>query len=234
MLPSGVGRLSATLPFDAVETVNLAEELHFSLESSQENRKRASFYAGVRGARLGVSDAHDPSAVGLAYTLIPGPRVDEAALRHALANGQTQPCRMAGAQRLQRLVKRLPRPAMPGLRALRRGLGWGGRVLKRLTGADQAQAPSSLGPGRLRLDLEAEQSILTRRYRGSRERDHAGMPPRNLTAPSPPAAVKRRTRAQVTILKDNRQGIVSFVPYHDDAGGRDRRQSTPDAGGSMS
>ena len=85
--------------------------------------------------------------MGLGYTLIPGPTVDEASLRRALASRETQPCRMAGELRVQRLAHRLPRPAIPGLRALRRGLGWGGRVLKGITGADQAQLRPRFGRG---------------------------------------------------------------------------------------
>lgn len=145
MLPSGVGRLSAILPFDAIETVNMAEELHFSLASGQANRRRGAFYAAVRGARLGVSDAHDPSAVGLGYTLIPGTTVDEATLRWALVNGETQVGRMASEQRLRQVVRRLSGPVAPALRVLRRGLGWGDRVLKELTGADRARLRPRFG-----------------------------------------------------------------------------------------
>jgi predicted metal-dependent phosphoesterase TrpH len=155
-LPSGVGRLSATLPFDAVETINMAEELHFSLESGQGNRKRSAFYDGLGGAHLGVSDAHDPSAVGLGYTLIPGTVVDEATVRRALANRETQPCRMPDEQRLQRLVRRFPRPAIPGLRFAQRGLGWGSRLLKGLTGADQAQIHPRLSGHGIGLSLSLE------------------------------------------------------------------------------
>ena len=139
MLPSGVGQRAATLPFDAVETVNMAETLHFAVASGRANRKRAQFYAGLKGPCLGVSDAHDPSVLGMAYTLIPGDRVDEAAVRQALAAGTTRAAMLRTARGRERFASRLLRPAAAGLGMLQGVTGWGGRLLKRLTGADQAR-----------------------------------------------------------------------------------------------
>jgi predicted metal-dependent phosphoesterase TrpH len=149
LLPSGVGRLAATLPFDAVETVNMAEMLHFAIASSRANRRRAPFYAGLTGPFLGVSDAHDPSIIGMGYTLIPGAVVDEAGLRRALIERSTRAETLTTSQRPQRLASRIAGPAASGFATLRSVTGWGGRLLKSLTGADQARLSPRFGHGGL-------------------------------------------------------------------------------------
>ena len=147
LLPSGVGRRAATLPFDAVETENMAEELHFAVASDRANRKRAPFYAGLKGPFLGVSDAHDPSVVGLGYTLIPGDHVDEAAVRQAFAACTTRPVMVKKVRGRERIATRLFRPAASGLSMLQSVTGWGGRLLKSLTHADRASFRPSFGSG---------------------------------------------------------------------------------------
>jgi hypothetical protein len=149
LLPSGVGRLATTLPFDAVETVNMAEMLHFAIASGRANRNRAPFYAGLTGACLGASDAHDPSVIGMGYTLMPGAVVDEAGLRRALAERSTRAEALTTAGRPQRLASWIARPTASGLAALHRVTGWGGRLLKSLTGADQARLAPHFGHGGL-------------------------------------------------------------------------------------
>jgi predicted metal-dependent phosphoesterase TrpH len=147
LLPSGVGKQANTLPFDAVETENSAEELHFALASSRANHKRAPFYATVRKPQLGVSDAHDLSAIGMGYTLVPGTTVDEPGLRRALAGGLTQACVMASEQHLRRAAGGIARPVASGLGIFQGAAGWGSHLLKRITRADQARLRPTLGSG---------------------------------------------------------------------------------------
>lgn len=70
MLGHSLGALAVTVPFDAVETVNSAEEMHYLLAKGDLRQQRADFYAGVRKPRIGASDAHDPQIVGLCYSLV--------------------------------------------------------------------------------------------------------------------------------------------------------------------
>jgi predicted metal-dependent phosphoesterase TrpH len=157
--PSGVGRRAAALPCDAIETVNMAEELHFSLSTGRANRKRVQFYAGLSKACLDVSDAHDPSAIGLGYTLVPGTALDEAGLRHALAAGETQACALANTRKLSRLAGGFSRSASLGLRVLPQAFGWGSHFLKRITGADRVRLRPRFGHGGLGGYLSLTKSI---------------------------------------------------------------------------
>jgi len=88
MLKSGVGALAATLPFDAVEIRNGAEEMEFAFATRSARMRRAAFYAGVTKPRLGSSDAHDPAAVGVCYTSLECAPTAEA-VRAAILAGRT-------------------------------------------------------------------------------------------------------------------------------------------------
>lgn len=88
LLECGVGALANSLPFDAVETHNGDEELHFARAKARARKRRADFYALVTKPRIGASDAHDPQALGVCYTLVegaPGPQ----AVRQAILSGHT-------------------------------------------------------------------------------------------------------------------------------------------------
>ncbi len=87
-LECGVGELANTLPFDAVETLNAAEQMHFVLAKSADRDRRVQFYTRVTKPRIGASDAHDPETLGACYTLLtcaPDPK----AVREAILAGQT-------------------------------------------------------------------------------------------------------------------------------------------------
>jgi predicted metal-dependent phosphoesterase TrpH len=89
-LGNDLRELAASLPFDAVETEDGMERLAFAQASAEAQRRRAAFYAGIRQPHVGGSDAHDPEAVGLCYTLLPCPS-EAAAVRAALSSGETTP-----------------------------------------------------------------------------------------------------------------------------------------------
>jgi len=148
-LRSGVGARAASLPFDAVETGNIAEELHFSLGSASANGRRAAFYRTITQARVGSSDAHDPSVVGLGYTLVPTSTLDEASLRLALAAHETRVGVLTPARRLRRVAESTARPAGAALREYQRLLAPGQRALRGLTRADHASLGPNVTHGRL-------------------------------------------------------------------------------------
>lgn len=158
LLPSGVGRRASQLPFDAVEVENMAEELHFALAPSRSRRARSRFYAAIIRPQLGVSDAHDPSAVGLGYTLVPGSVLTEIGLRQALAAGKTQPGSVTSTRGLRRAGGLLG-SASTGFGRLSRAFGWGGHLLKGITGADAARLRPTFGRRGLGFSLR-----LTRRF----------------------------------------------------------------------
>jgi predicted metal-dependent phosphoesterase TrpH len=145
LLRSGVGPRAASLPFDAVEVENIAEELHFSLGSAAANRRRASFYRTITGARVGSSDAHDPSVIGLGYTLVPNAPLNEAGLRQSLLAHETRAGILAPARHLRRVAEATARPAASALKEFHRLLAPGNRALRGMTGAEWA----SLRPGLL-------------------------------------------------------------------------------------
>lgn len=159
LLPSGVGQQAVSVRFDAVETENMAEELHFSLASAAANRRRAAFYRALTRPVIGSSDAHDPSVVGLGYTLIPAAHPDEADVRRALATHQTQAGMLAPARHLRRLAEATARPASSALREVHRLLAPGDRALREMTRADSA----SLRPGLLHRSF-GWSLLLTRRF----------------------------------------------------------------------
>jgi predicted metal-dependent phosphoesterase TrpH len=148
-LRSGVGRRAASLPFDAVETENIAEELHYSFGSAAANGRRAAFYRTIAAARVGSSDAHDPSVVGLGYTLVPTAAPDKAALRQALTTGATRAAMLAPARHLQRVAESTARPASAALRGFHRLLAPGSRALRGMTRADSASLGPNVSHGRL-------------------------------------------------------------------------------------
>lgn len=90
LLDHGLGDLAKTLPFDAVETMNGAEEVHFGAEGCCNNKRRASFYADVTKPRIGASDAHDASALASCYTVLNCEPTPEA-VRDAITRGECVP-----------------------------------------------------------------------------------------------------------------------------------------------
>jgi len=88
LLPHSLGQLANTEPFDAVETMNGAEELHYALFERGREKERSAFYEAVTRPRIGASDAHDPGTVAVCYTLLNcAPTPD--AVRMAILRGQT-------------------------------------------------------------------------------------------------------------------------------------------------
>jgi histidinol phosphatase-like PHP family hydrolase len=70
LLPDSLGNLANTLPFDGVESMNAAEELHFAQRGKCHDEKRGAFYASIDKPKLGASDSHDPQTLGVCYTLL--------------------------------------------------------------------------------------------------------------------------------------------------------------------
>ena len=89
-LEHSLGELANTLPFDAEETINAAEEMHFAMARSTLRERRAAFYARVTKPRIGASDAHDPETVAACYTLLSCDPTPEA-VRQAILEGRTTP-----------------------------------------------------------------------------------------------------------------------------------------------
>ena len=87
-LESNIHKLVNSLPFDAVETHNADEELHFARAKSAAQKRRADFYATVTKPQIGASDAHDPQALGACYTLVDC-APDPEAVRQAILAGHT-------------------------------------------------------------------------------------------------------------------------------------------------
>jgi hypothetical protein len=131
-----------------VETENIAEELRYSLGSASANTRRAAFYRTITDARVGSSDAHEPSVVGLAYTLLPAP-ANEAGLRRALAARETRVGMLAPARRLRRVAESTARPASAAFRGFHRLLSPGNRAVRGMTGADWASLGPNVTHGRL-------------------------------------------------------------------------------------
>jgi hypothetical protein len=88
LLESNINKLMNSLPFDAVETHNADEELHFARAKARARQHRADLYASVTKPRIGSSDAHDPQALGACYTLVPS-SPDLQSLRKAILAGHT-------------------------------------------------------------------------------------------------------------------------------------------------
>ena len=90
LLDHCLGKLANTLPFDAVESKNEAEVLHFSGANIVEKQHRSAFYASCTKPLIGSSDSHVPWSVGLCYTLLNcDPNPDS--VRAALLSGNTVP-----------------------------------------------------------------------------------------------------------------------------------------------
>ncbi|HEY3267056.1 MAG TPA: PHP-associated domain-containing protein [Armatimonadota bacterium] len=88
-LPDGVKDLANALPFDAVETENAAEEMHFAMARHGEDTREA-FYRTVRKPAIGSSDAHDPAVVGACYTVMENCPATADGVRAAILAGRTQ------------------------------------------------------------------------------------------------------------------------------------------------
>lgn len=84
-----LGNLAVSLPFDAVEVHNAAEEMHYVMAKLSERDRRARFYAGVTKPRIGSSDAHDPETIATCYTLV-NCAADPDEVRRAITQGLTQ------------------------------------------------------------------------------------------------------------------------------------------------
>ena len=93
-LPNSLGHLANELEFDAVETQNGAEKLHFALASGEARKRRAQFYGAVTLPHIAGSDAHDPQAVGQCYTLVKCSATAESA-RAAMLAGDVSPVAVA-------------------------------------------------------------------------------------------------------------------------------------------
>lgn len=146
-LSDGVGELAKTLPFDGVETANAAEEMHFAMGSEQAEAKRDEFYDDVTKPHMGASDAHDPAAVGVCYTLLKcAPNLQ--AVRTALVAGDTTPVARLTEQEQRKLVRqKLPRAAFVVGAIF--GTGWNGISdwIRKATHADVAGISLWPSPG---------------------------------------------------------------------------------------
>ena len=138
-LDDGVGDLANTLPFDAVETSNGAEDLHFALKGRGESQ-RAAFYATVIKPHIGASDAHDPDLVATDYTLLPGCSPNAEAVRAAILAGKCTPVSRADDLKLMHSIRSgLPRLVFAFNSLFGSDVGALGMSLKKVTGADQAR-----------------------------------------------------------------------------------------------
>lgn len=70
LLPDCLGDLSTSLPWDAIESMNAVEELHFAYGKNAAQRKRREFYDGISLPKLGSSDAHDSQTIGMCYSVL--------------------------------------------------------------------------------------------------------------------------------------------------------------------
>lgn len=70
LLPDSLGDLAASLPFDAVESANAAEKLHYAFAKDAVCNQHLDFYNKITAPKLGASDAHDPPSVGMCYTVV--------------------------------------------------------------------------------------------------------------------------------------------------------------------
>jgi len=107
LLPRSLGKLANTLQFDAVETENAAEELHYALASRESREQRAKFYGAVTKPRIGSSDAHDPQSVGECYTLARCAATPDA-VRAAMLKGDVSPAGVSDADETSIVRRGLP------------------------------------------------------------------------------------------------------------------------------
>ena len=107
LLPRSLGQLANTLQFDAVETENAAEKLHYALASRESREQRAKFYDVVTKPRIGSSDAHDPQSVGECYTLAKCAATPEA-VRTAMLEGEVSPAGVSDADETSMVRRGLP------------------------------------------------------------------------------------------------------------------------------
>ncbi|HEY3413641.1 MAG TPA: PHP domain-containing protein [Armatimonadota bacterium] len=138
-LDDGVGGLANTLPFDAVETCNGAEDLHFILDRRGEP-ERVAFYAAVTRPRIGASDAHDPAMVATNYTLLQGCAPNVEAVRAAILAGRCSAVSRDDDLKLIHSIRSgLPRMVFTFNSLFGSDVGALGMLLKKATGADQAR-----------------------------------------------------------------------------------------------
>lgn len=138
-MQDGVGDLANTLPFDAVETCNGAEDLHFAL-ARRGQAQREAFYAAVTKPRIGASDAHDPDTIATNYTLFPECPPNLAAIRSAIIAGRCSAVsRDDDAKLMHSIRKGLPQVVFTFNSLFGSDMGALGLMLKKATGADQAR-----------------------------------------------------------------------------------------------
>lgn len=138
-LEDGVGDLANSLPFDAVETSNSAEDLHFAMAGRGE-RQRATFYAGVTKPHIGASDAHDPDTIAADYTVLANCAPNSEAARAAILAGRCTPVSDAEDQKAMHNIRGTV-PRLVSAYNLLFGSETGGLSLfmKRFTHADAAR-----------------------------------------------------------------------------------------------
>lgn len=133
LLSDGLGGLAKTLPFDAVESMNGAEELHFAFARKSVREQRLAFYAGVKTPTMGSSDAHDPQSLGTCYTLVNCPP-DLQAVHDALVNGKVVAATGMPKEDLDLLARR----GLPRILTMLDSMKVPGQWLQRLTHSDSA------------------------------------------------------------------------------------------------
>jgi predicted metal-dependent phosphoesterase TrpH len=111
LLPHSLGKLAKTLPFDAVETMNNAEELAFAVRPRSTRNRRANFYATVEKPRIGSSDAHDPQSLAACYTCVQCSASPED-VRAAILAGKTSPMRSVSGDHQRSIAGRGPLRAL--------------------------------------------------------------------------------------------------------------------------
>lgn len=105
LVPTGVGNLANTLPFDAVETESASEKLYYAITPGLDKAARVEFYASLTKPGVGSSDGHDAEAIAECYTLVAcSPTLES--LRKALKAGQTQAAATATAGEEQAIARR--------------------------------------------------------------------------------------------------------------------------------
>jgi hypothetical protein len=108
LLANSLGKLANELPFDAVETENAAEKVHYALASEDDRERRTLFYSTVTKPRIGSSDAHDPQSVAECCTLLHCDATPEA-VRSAILAGDVTPIAASDESEREKLRHGIPR-----------------------------------------------------------------------------------------------------------------------------
>jgi hypothetical protein len=138
-LVDGVEELANTLPFDAVETANGAEQLQFAVATPAAKKSRSRFYDSITKPRTGGSDAHDPEAVGLCYTMLESAATTDA-VRQAILAGRTSACFGLSDSKARKLTLFGPLGILSSLRTFTYCVTGGlGKALGKAVNADSCQ-----------------------------------------------------------------------------------------------